>query len=146
MDVWSIGFIKFQKSYFPGPDFMQVAEGLFMKCDEEELVQFAGLVRRVWLRRNDVIHGGSLSHPRTIMQQTLSSIHDFTLAQTRERQKQYPSGAPSGNGWRAPALGCCKGNWDSALETDSAGSDRIGGCASRLSWYLRSSSAVKWVA
>jgi hypothetical protein len=44
MDVWSsMGNIKFQKSNFLGPSFMQVVEGLFSKCDQEETLQFSGL-------------------------------------------------------------------------------------------------------
>ena len=32
MDVWSLGNIKFQKSFYQGPHFMQVVEGIFSKC------------------------------------------------------------------------------------------------------------------
>jgi ribosomal protein L37AE/L43A len=37
MDVWSKGCPKIQKSSFVGPDFMQVVEGVFSKCSNEEV-------------------------------------------------------------------------------------------------------------
>jgi hypothetical protein len=59
---------------------MQLMECLFERRDQEELRQFSGMARRIWLRRNDLIHGGGSSHPRVIMQQTTKSMLEFTLA------------------------------------------------------------------
>jgi hypothetical protein len=81
MDVWSLGNTKLQKSCFIGPDFIQVVQGVFKKCNQDELVQFVGLARRIWLRRNEVVHGGVFSHPRTILQQTTNSIQEYAMAQ-----------------------------------------------------------------
>jgi hypothetical protein len=47
---------KFQKSSFRGPKFIHVVEGMFNLCDEEEMRTFVGVVRRIWLRRNEVVH------------------------------------------------------------------------------------------
>jgi hypothetical protein len=47
-----MGIVKFSKSDFIGPGFLQVVEGLFSKCDQEEMALFAGLARHIWLRRN----------------------------------------------------------------------------------------------
>ena len=119
VDVWSMGSKNFQKSFFQGLDFLQVVEGLFIKCDQEELLKFAGLVRRIWLRRNDVLHGGKFSHPNTIWQQTLNSIQEFALAQKLEQA----NGPHMVIRWQAPTSNWCKGNWDAAVNTES---DRMG--------------------
>ena len=67
MSVWSKGCPKIQKSSFVGPDFMQVVEGVFSKCSNEEVEQFVGIIRRIWMRRNETLHawGGFCSpeHP-----------------------------------------------------------------------------------
>jgi hypothetical protein len=67
-DVWSIGPLKTQKSTLTGPDFMQIVEGIFGVCLKEETVQFVGLVRRIWLRRNEVLHGDVCTHPCKLVQ------------------------------------------------------------------------------
>jgi hypothetical protein len=114
-----MGNIKFQKSTFTGLGFMQVVEGLFNKCNQEEMVQFACLASQIWLQRNDVIHGGILSHPNTILQNTIRSVQEFTLAQTRGEQFAYQREFPFVQVWRAPAPDWCKENLDVALERES---------------------------
>ena len=37
---------------FRGTGFMQLMECLFKRRDQEELRQFSGMARRIWLRRN----------------------------------------------------------------------------------------------
>ncbi|XP_059436512.1 uncharacterized protein LOC132169499 [Corylus avellana] len=102
MDLLSMGSKKFQKSYFLGPNFMQVIEGLFNKCDTEEMVQFSSLARRIWLRQNDIVYGGVLTHPRIVLQRTIKAIHEYTLAQQRGEQLVYPGGVPFELCWKAP--------------------------------------------
>ncbi|XP_059429074.1 uncharacterized protein LOC132162872 [Corylus avellana] len=80
-DVWSMGSIKIQKGSFSGPEFMQAVEGIFSACTKEDIVQFVGLVRRIWLRRNDVLHGGVFSHPRELVQRNLHAIEEYKQAQ-----------------------------------------------------------------
>jgi hypothetical protein len=58
-----------------------VLVGLFEKCTQEEMVQVTGIVRRIWLIRNEVVFGGSMSSPQGLMQTTLRAIDDFQLAQ-----------------------------------------------------------------
>jgi hypothetical protein len=70
MDVWSEGVRKFHKSAHRGPNFLQVVEDMFSIYDEEEMRLFAGLARRIWLRRNESIHGGLFSSPKEIFFQT----------------------------------------------------------------------------
>jgi ribonuclease HI len=119
MDVWSAGNIIFQKCTFPGPGFRQVVEGLFNRCTQEEMVLFAGVARRIWRRRNDVVHGGIFSHPNVIMQNTIKAVQEFSLAQTRTEQCASQRETPPIQIWKAPALDWCKGNWDAALDTVS---------------------------
>jgi ribonuclease HI len=116
MDVWTMGCRKIQKSFFLGPDFLQVVEGLFNKCELEELIQFATLARRMWLRRNEVVHGGALTHPHIVMQQTMKAIQEYALAQEKVEEIAPLSGGQVVNCWLAPEQGWCKGNWDAAVD------------------------------
>ena len=84
-----MGNIIFQKSTFTGIGFKQVVEGFFNKCTQKEMVLFAGVARRIWLRRNDVIYGGTFSHLNVIMHNTIRAIQEFSLAQTRNEQRAY---------------------------------------------------------
>jgi hypothetical protein len=53
-DVWSMGNKKLQNSATIGLCFPEVIENLFDKCSQEDMVQFAGLARRIWFRRNEL--------------------------------------------------------------------------------------------
>jgi hypothetical protein len=76
-DVWSVGCRKFQKSFFPTTDFIKVAEGMLMKCDPEEFQLFVGIARRIWLRRNSLIHEGIFAHPNEILHSATTALSDF---------------------------------------------------------------------
>jgi hypothetical protein len=54
-----------------------VVERFLIRGDMEEGRQFAGFVRRIWLRRNEFIHGGSLSHPIEIVTRTKEAMEEF---------------------------------------------------------------------
>jgi ribonuclease HI len=120
MDVWSMGNLKFQKSAFKGPCFSQVVAGMFSKCSPEEIQQFVGLARRIWLRRNEVVHGGMFTHPSVIMQITRRAIADFQAAHEKQAVQNTSSGL-QGTRWEAPQFGWLKANWD-------AGYNKAQGC------------------
>lgn len=99
-----MGIVKFQKSHFTGPGFLQVVEGVFSKCGQEEMALFAGLARRIWLRRNNVLHGGSFSHPNVIMQLATRALDDFKNAQGNREQDTSNSEPQPLSCWMAPRL------------------------------------------
>lgn len=105
LDVWDMEGVKFQKSNFTGPRFLQVVECMFRKCDNEEMTLFAGLARCIWLRRNDVLHRGIFSHPQVILSQATQALDDFKKAQVdrdddmQNREYQWLSY------WMAPSSG-----------------------------------------
>jgi hypothetical protein len=95
-------------------------EGLFNRCTQEEMVLFTGVASQIWRRRNDVIHGGTFSHPNIIMQNTIKAVQEFSLAQTRTEQRASQRETPPIQIWKALAPNWCKGNWDAALDTVSS--------------------------
>jgi hypothetical protein len=67
-DVWCVGDKKLQKMSLAGLDFTQIVTTVFEKCSTEESQLFVGIARKIWMRRNDVIHGNSFAHPTTLVQ------------------------------------------------------------------------------
>jgi ribonuclease HI len=112
-DVWSGGCIKVQKCNFEDSDFLRVAEGILEKCELEEFQNFVAIVRRLWLRRNDILHGGSFTSPATIILKAKVSIQEFQEAQ----QKQISTSRQPGTvQWTPINPGHYKVNWDAAVE------------------------------
>ena len=79
-DVWCGSIKKFHKSSPNGPTFRGVVEEMFRMCDEDELRLFVSLPRRVWFRRNEVVHGGPFTHPTVLVQQATHAILEFSAA------------------------------------------------------------------
>jgi ribonuclease HI len=115
MDVWSGGCLRIQKCSFTGPDFLEVMEGLLNKCTGEELEIFSCIVRRIWLRRNEVLHGGGFAHPSTLVQKAMQDVEDHRRAQEREDIKRNVRDNQPVLGWKAPEIGWVKANWDAAI-------------------------------
>lgn len=86
MDVWGMGSRTLQKSKFAGPNFIQVVEGVFAKCSFEDVRTFVGLARRIWLRRNEVVHGGAFTPPSVLLHLTTSAITDLQTAHGEREQ------------------------------------------------------------
>jgi hypothetical protein len=50
---------------------------MFNLCDGEEMRTFVGMARRIWLRRNEVVHKGSFSSPKEILLHTQGALLDY---------------------------------------------------------------------
>jgi hypothetical protein len=57
-----------------------VVENIFKICEMEEIKIFVGVARRLWLRRNEVIHGGAFTHPIVLVQQAVLAVEEFHSA------------------------------------------------------------------
>jgi hypothetical protein len=80
-NVWGVSGRKLQKSSLCGPTFFHMMEGIFKCCKEEEIKLFVGLARKVWFQRNEVLHGGSFTHPNILVQQAMASMVEFCSTQ-----------------------------------------------------------------
>ena len=118
-DVWSMAGGVLQKSHYYGPEFLQVVEGIFRKCGQEDCAIFAGLARRIWVKCNEVLHRGQFTQPSVIIQLVHKSREEFRLARENDKVPNSESSSPASVGWMAPALGWVKVNWDAALDSKS---------------------------
>lgn len=120
MDAWCLSSRNIQKRSFPGPDFVQVVEGVLAHCSTDEIKIFVGLARRIWLRRNEVVYGGSLTHPSILLHQTQTAVAEFKQASIPLRTPNVTLDEQPTH-WMQPQLGWMKLNWD-------AGINRSQGC------------------
>jgi hypothetical protein len=81
MDAWCVSSRRMQKKCSMAFEiFFQLVADIFAHDDQEEIKLFGGISQRLWLRRNEVVHGGSMTHPNSIVQRTLAAIQDFSQA------------------------------------------------------------------
>jgi hypothetical protein len=56
-DVWGFCGRQVQKWSNTGNTFVEILDFMFARFDPEEVELFAEIARRLWFRRNDVVHG-----------------------------------------------------------------------------------------
>jgi hypothetical protein len=56
-DVWGASDKVFQKSSLQEPDFLSLAEKILQNHGVDVFTTFVGLARKIWLRRNEFVHG-----------------------------------------------------------------------------------------
>jgi hypothetical protein len=60
---------------------VQIVENFFDTCDDEEVCNFSSIMRRIWLRWNEVIHGGIFVHPAALIQAARNATVSFQATQ-----------------------------------------------------------------
>lgn len=89
-------------------------ENMIKICDDEEICVFIGLARRLWFRRNEVVHGGVFTHPNALVQQTLKFKVEYSKAIAQPIGPSWPAVIQR---WIAPIQGAWRLNWDAAVCT-----------------------------
>jgi ribonuclease HI len=115
-DVWSAGRKLFQKSRFDGPDFMQVVDSIFSRGDRDEVAQFVSITRRIWLRRNGLVHEGSFLHPNRLVQQAIQAVEQFQTMLAEKKEALPSNSEQQPVHWMAPTPGYLKANWDAGFD------------------------------
>jgi ribonuclease HI len=114
MDVWGQRGVAVQKMPSENMRFTQVVEKVFDRGNMEEFQQFVGLARRIWKRRNDVVHGKAFVHPDILAKGALLAVEEFVAA--NETGVVASTMAPHSNAWTAPQPGWLKVNWDASFQ------------------------------
>lgn len=83
----------------------------------------AVMARKIWLRRNSVVHGGDFIHPSILFREASSSLEEFRRVNSHEPVVQYPLLVVPTILWHKPSSGKLKINWDVAVDK---GHGRIG--------------------
>jgi hypothetical protein len=115
-DVWGESTIKLQKCQKGWGDFQQIFLEVAKRCDQTEVELFAVIARKIWLRRNQVVHGGSFSHPNQVLREAMSILEEFRLSNANCNMPQPSSPPTLVEKWRPPPMNFVKINWDAAVD------------------------------
>ena len=55
-------------------------EGIMERGGREALIPFSCVARKIWFRRNSVVHGGAFNHPIGLIQEMQRSVEEYTQA------------------------------------------------------------------
>jgi ribonuclease HI len=112
-----VGKFFSEKQFQGGLIFLQVVEEMFRKCDMEEFELFVGIARRIWFRRNSVIHGGVFIHPNSLLQGAIEADAEFRRANSSDTSIATDGREVHHVKWFPPPEGKYKVNWDAAVDT-----------------------------
>jgi hypothetical protein len=115
-DVWRSGLRKFQKGASMEDNFSHLLFTTLTRCDPEEVDLWAIIARKIWFRRNKVVHGGEFTDPTIVIQEATRLLHDFNRSNTREEESPRNNNDHEGIYWQPPLSGTIKINWDAGLD------------------------------
>jgi hypothetical protein len=108
----------FSKEVLLGESVMEVFSSLHAFCDWEDLALWVVMARRIWFRRNSVVHNGSFTHPNMVYREALLAHEEFKLCNLPEKQVALQAREIDKGGqilWKPHPTGVIKVNWDAAI-------------------------------
>jgi len=117
--VWGFCGRQVQKWSNTGNSFVEILDFMFARFDPEEVELFVEIARRLWFRRNDVVHGGKFSHPNEVIGTATALMTEYRSALILvhvEREALNGSLEPLMVKWSPPLVGVVKANWDVAVD------------------------------
>ena len=111
VDVWGACRGKIQKCSFRGNGFLDIFELFLNRCSHAEVNLFAILAKKLWARRNTVLHGGEFIHPNILVQQGEALLLQFTDA-TGKGGVDLVETSVNVEKWSPLVVGNFKVNWD----------------------------------
>jgi ribonuclease HI len=118
-DVWGSSKRIFQKCSTVGSEFLQLAEHLLARCEEEDFEMFVQLARQIWARRNRWVFERKFTNPFSIVQETETYMAEYKKAQEEEWPGKPVNRSREEMKWVAPTRGWVKANWDVAVDKSS---------------------------
>ena len=116
VDVWGACCGKIQKCSFLGNGFLDILEQSLNRCSHEDVNLFAILAKKLWARRNAVLHGGEFTHPNLLVQQGEVLLLQFTDAAGKGGAGLVET-CVGDEKWSPPSVGKLKANWDVSFDT-----------------------------
>lgn len=114
-DVWGGNSRKLQKAAFRGREFIRIFEEMAANSDIKELEIFSVIARRIWLRRNLVVHEDSFLHPNQVVRESVTSLEEYWNANDRVTEATDQQATLTTIPWQLPPTMMLKINWDAAM-------------------------------
>ena len=99
-----MGCATFHKSIINGPSFLSVVEEMWIKCTQAEFALFAGVAWRIWLRRNELLHGGTFLHLNVILKNSARAVEELSTLDNKMFLPTNPLEDRAVVRWKAPPL------------------------------------------
>jgi hypothetical protein len=74
------------------------------------------IARRLWLRRNGVLHGEPFVHPNQILWEASEALEEFQRANMAEMQETVQAQREGTVVWQPPPANSMKINWDAVVD------------------------------
>lgn len=74
---------KFRRALWGASTFAEVIEHMFERCSVGEVEVQVEVARRIWFRRNTVVHGGDFLHPNVVVLAASMFIDEYRKAMER---------------------------------------------------------------
>ncbi|XP_042988769.1 uncharacterized protein LOC122316306 [Carya illinoinensis] len=113
-DVWYNNKMRFQKANLSSHTFTNLVETLIEELEDEEMISFSLIARKIWKRMNELVFKQNFKHLNSLIQkvkqlkQDLIQLHQ--LANSILRDQSTP---PQ---WIAPPRGKLRVNWNATLD------------------------------
>ena len=91
---------------------------MISRCVKEEVELFVVIARRIWYRKNEVVHGGALTHPNQIVREAVAALEDFQRVSRNSGQQDRASENRTVENWKPPQKNMVKINWDATSDTN----------------------------
>ncbi|XP_059436307.1 uncharacterized protein LOC132169261 [Corylus avellana] len=115
-DVWGGSIVKLQKCSTNGGSFRQLFSDVLRRCEKREVELFSVTARKIWMRRNRVVHGGLFQHPNQVLKEAEVGLEDFRrLNVPTSHQEDHAAEADIAR-WQPPPPNTVKINWDAAVD------------------------------
>ena len=94
------------------PNFFEV---LMRRCNKEDLELFAITTRKIWLRRNSMVHGEQFSHPTQLLRDAQNSLEEFQHIHSECWDGVQSTKDTVIAQWKPPPNNMVKLNWDAGI-------------------------------
>ncbi|XP_059441702.1 uncharacterized protein LOC132174001 [Corylus avellana] len=115
-DTWTESSPQLSKCTSSEVDFLDIMAQLMERLDAEQLQLMAVIARQIWLRRNSVVFGGDLTHPRILIHWAKDQVDNWCKFNNRRPKREVSQAQVSPVVWTKPPLGYVKVNWDASID------------------------------
>jgi ribonuclease HI len=115
-DVWSACDRRIQKSQGCYGSFMEVFETISGWCTRDETNLFAVIAKKIWARRNSVLHGGLFLHPNRIVCEAKEMLGALKTPSDEGSASKKSEERLAIVKWVKPPFGRFKINWDVSFD------------------------------
>jgi hypothetical protein len=99
---------------------LDVLDSIITRCSKEEINFFAIVAKKnIWVKRNQVVHGGDFIPPNIIVQEAVTLLHAFHIVLEGDDflQDVIEHEPITIAKWEKPHFGCYKVNWDVSVDS-----------------------------